>query len=170
LGILNKFSSYRAVCGFLNCGFINDNGDNLVSSLPQTDPKIGDDGFFSSSVKILPEEYKPEYGLPQVEEFKLNQNYPNPFNPETTINYSLPIQCRVTINIYNIVGQKIITLQNSEQAPGGYTKIWDASNFPSGIYFAELHVSPIWDFNANPNPNMPDLLIQRKVIKMQLLK
>ncbi|MBN1408728.1 MAG: CotH kinase family protein [Calditrichaceae bacterium] len=76
-------------------------------------------------------------------EYNLSQNYPNPFNPSTTIQYNVraihesPLQ-HVQLSIYNVLGQKIVTLV-SENQKAGYFKIqWDASRFSSGIYFYRL--------------------------------
>ena len=71
---------------------------------------------------------------------KLNQNYPNPFNPETTINYSLKENAKVSINIYNIKGQKVRTLIKDKLEAGDYSIIWNGKNdnnkpVSSGIYF-----------------------------------
>jgi hypothetical protein len=60
--------------------------------------------------------------------FELSQNYPNPFNPITTIKYSLPKRNRVTIEVYNALGQKVRTLVNREESAGSYTITWDGTN------------------------------------------
>ena len=70
--------------------------------------------------------------------FYLFQNYPNPFNPSTIINYDIPQQSNVTLKIYNIVGEEIVTLVNEEQIAGRYQVRWDASQLASGIYFYKL--------------------------------
>ena len=71
-------------------------------------------------------------------EFHLAQNYPNPFNPETTIEYEVPKTVFVRLEIFNMVGQKIITLVNEWQEPGRYSIDWNASQYSSGIYFYRL--------------------------------
>jgi hypothetical protein len=71
-------------------------------------------------------------------EFRLLPNSPNPFNPITTINYSIAIFSEVNISIYSINGKLIQILVNSSQQPGQYVVQWNASNFPSGLYFVKL--------------------------------
>ena len=71
-------------------------------------------------------------------EFILNQNYPNPFNSSTKIKYGVPGENPVTIKIYDILGGEITTLVSATKSPGFYTIIWDASNYPSGVYFYSL--------------------------------
>ena len=71
-------------------------------------------------------------------QFKLDQNYPNPFNPETTIGYSLPEKGKVTLEIYDLAGQKLDTLVDDSQAAGSYEVNWRAGDFASSIYFYRL--------------------------------
>lgn len=68
-------------------------------------------------------------------EFVLEQNYPNPFNSSTRIKYGVPGEESITIRIYDVLGREIATLVNATKSPGYYTVIWNASNFPSGVYF-----------------------------------
>ena len=69
------------------------------------------------------------------EQFQLFQNYPNPFNPETTIQYTLDESGPVELCVYNLTGQAVSTLVQSEQEAGEYHVSWDASQLSSGIYF-----------------------------------
>jgi flagellar hook assembly protein FlgD len=76
-------------------------------------------------------------------DFILRQNYPNPFNPSTTIHYSLAKSSFVKLTIYNLLGQKIRTLQNAFQQAGEYSLVWDATDernitVSSGTYFYRL--------------------------------
>lgn len=77
------------------------------------------------------------FGLPS--EFSLNQNYPNPFNPATTIGYTLPTKAKVTIEVYNVLGERVALLINKEQPAGSYNANFDASRLASGIYFYRLN-------------------------------
>ena len=70
--------------------------------------------------------------------FELYQNYPNPFNSATKIKYNLPIRGFVNLNIYNLKGEKIRTLIDSDQNPGIHEIDFNASNHLSGIYLYRL--------------------------------
>lgn len=72
------------------------------------------------------------------ESYALLQNYPNPFNPDTRIVFMLPVESKVKVTIYNIVGQEIGTLVNTNLGAGEYTLTFDGSHLPSGIYFYRL--------------------------------
>jgi len=67
--------------------------------------------------------------------FRLFQNYPNPFNPLTTISYQLPVTNYVNLSIYNLLGQKVVTLVSGKQAAGAHQVEWDARGFASGVYY-----------------------------------
>jgi len=71
---------------------------------------------------------------------ELYGNYPNPFNAATVIRYSLPVNSYVTLSVYNLLGQRVAVLFNGNQPAGEHSITWDASDFPSGIYFARLEV------------------------------
>jgi hypothetical protein len=78
-----------------------------------------------------------------VEVFKLYPNYPNPFNPSTTIRYQLPEFSRVSIQIYNMLGQSVRTLISGEQIAGTHELQWDGRNnsgieSPSGVYLLKI--------------------------------
>ena len=75
--------------------------------------------------------------------FGLSQNYPNPFNPTTNIKYTLAEDAKVTLTVYNMLGQRVKTLVDLEQESGYYTVRWDGTNeigsrVSSGIYIYRL--------------------------------
>ena len=89
-----------------------------------------------------------EAAIPGV--FALHQNYPNPFNPVTTIRYDVPEQSHVTMDIYNLLGQRVATLVNGIQEPGYHAIMWNGTNMhgaamSSGMYFYHIQAG---DFRA----------------------
>ncbi len=86
-------------------------------------------------------------------QFTLTQNYPNPFNAATTLRYNLDQADNVALTIYNIIGQRIAIPFEGFQQAGEHAFIWDAANYPSGVYFARLEIQE-----------------QSKTIRMVLLK
>tara|TARA_B100000902_G_scaffold399436_1_gene470284 strand:- start:2244 stop:4058 length:1815 start_codon:yes stop_codon:yes gene_type:complete len=91
-------------------------------------------------------------------EFVLGKNYPNPFNPITKLDYLLPRRSDVSIRIYNMLGQEIITLLDQEQSYGKYSILWNGLDWSgkqvaSGVYFTELKAGNV-----------------RRVTKMLLMK
>ena len=77
-------------------------------------------------------------------EFILNQNYPNPFNPETNIEYQIPEPAFVSIEIFNILGQKVKTLVSESKEAGYHQARWDGASdsgrdVPSGVYFYRMN-------------------------------
>ena len=76
-------------------------------------------------------------------EFTVLPAYPNPFNPSTTITYGIETDYKVTIDIYDITGQLIATLQNENQMQGWHSVIWNGTNqygeqAPAGIYLSKI--------------------------------
>jgi hypothetical protein len=71
--------------------------------------------------------------------YELAQNYPNPFNPSTTIKFTIPQKEFVTLKIYDILGKEVTALINEEMNAGNHTKIWEAKNLSSGVYFYKLN-------------------------------
>ncbi len=66
-------------------------------------------------------------------------SYPNPFNPSTTIEYNLPEQAFVTVDIYDLLGRKVERLIGEDQQAGRYRVIWDAKNQASGLYYYKIN-------------------------------
>jgi hypothetical protein len=70
--------------------------------------------------------------------FALHQNFPNPFNPSTTIRYDVPHSSHVSLVVYNMLGQEVATLVESEQGAGYQEVRFDATSLASGVYFYRL--------------------------------
>jgi hypothetical protein len=101
---------------------------------------VGKDNFVSeklAEIQRVPSDYN------------LAQNFPNPFNPATTIRYGLPKEHKVTLKIYNLLGEEVVTLVDDEPKAAGYhAAIWDGRNqngrhVASGIYLYRLHAGSV---------------------------
>ena len=105
--------------------------------------------LFDAAIKWVTDDYTSvgdfaSSGVPAA--FALDQNYPNPFNPETKISYHLPVAARVTVTVYNLLGQQVKQLTDEKQKAGSYQLTWDGTNnrhikVTSGIYFYYLEAS-----------------------------
>lgn len=84
------------------------------------------------------------YNIVTPEDYVLENNYPNPFNPSTTIKFALPLQKKISLKIYDMLGKEVATLINNEvYEKGSYEMVWDATNnsgvkVASGNYIATL--------------------------------
>jgi hypothetical protein len=125
-------------------GFVNGNGNsNSPKNYSFVDNSIVS-GKYSYRLKQIDNDGKFEYsnaievnfGTPM--KYTLNQNYPNPFNPSTVISFSVPVTAHVTLKIYDVLGNEVATLINSEKPAGVYEVEFNASELTSGIYFYKL--------------------------------
>lgn len=86
-------------------------------------------------------------------EYSLGQNYPNPFNPTTRIEFSLPKQSHVRLEVFDMLGKKVATLVNGAQPAGEYKVDFDATKLVSGVYIYRL--------------STPDRMLSRKMILLK---
>jgi len=77
------------------------------------------------------------------EEYSISQNYPNPFNPTTQIKFGLPSQSHVKVTVFNLLGEVVTTLVNSDMAAGYHEIQFNASNISSGVYFYSIEASSV---------------------------
>ena len=89
----------------------------------------------------------------QVSDFRLEQNYPNPFNPSTKIKFTIPSviasstkqSALVTLEVYDVLGNEVVTLLSEEKSAGSYEVEFDATQLTSGIYFYQLRTESFAD-------------------------
>jgi hypothetical protein len=94
------------------------------------------DGTFEYSSEV-----EADVSTPSV--FTLNQNYPNPFNPSTAINFSLAVDSKVSLKVFDVLGQEVANLVNTNIAAGSHTVNFDASSLNSGVYFYQIEANGI---------------------------
>lgn len=163
LNIDNNYANIENVAGSLPQGWVmSHNYSNgvlkiaMAGTTPLRDGNIAEISlnlkdkethFTVTGTAELNANYSTELGNLTVKQipnqFELSQNYPNPFNPTTTIKYQLAQNSKVTLEIYDMLGQRIKTLVNDVQDAGYYSVSWDGSNnfgqqVSSGIYIYRL--------------------------------
>lgn len=77
-----------------------------------------------------------EVGIPM--EFSLSQNYPNPFNPSTTVNFAVPFDSKVTVQIFAVTGELVETIYDGQIGVGYHQFVWNASRYASGMYIYRM--------------------------------
>jgi hypothetical protein len=133
--------------GFVH-SFIFENGKGLNSVITHSTTLSGETWYGNHTLRNSIITSVPHHAndlLPQV--LHLEQNYPNPFNPSTTICFSVPLRSFVILKVYDCLGREVSTLISEELAAGKYSHKWNASNFPSGIYFYKLQTSTFTETN-----------------------
>lgn len=103
----------------------------LQGSIIVDDLKVVQTGLATSS-----EDEEIADGIPT--EINLEQNYPNPFNPSTVISYSLPEVSQVSLDVYNLTGQRVATIDQGQKSAGSHSINFDAGHLSSGVYIYRL--------------------------------
>jgi len=131
--------------GWSKLGFVNGNGNsNIPHDYTFTDNTVKESGKYIYRLKQIDTDGSFEYSnqievnveIPKA--FKLLQNTPNPFNPTTSIVYQLANTSDVTLKVYDILGNEVLTLVNEKQEAGKYEVKLDASKLSSGTYIYRL--------------------------------
>lgn len=119
----------------------------LIASYPEDILAVfAENELDSSSTGMLLSKKTPEKSVEETqipEAFSLAQNYPNPFNAGTVITYKLPQSVHVTLEIYNVMGQKVRTLVDEQQAAGQYHVNWDSRNDEGQLVLSGIYVYKI---------------------------
>ena len=131
-GIVYKGENQAMILDVEN-GYLMDNKITLTDAMSIDDVIVADINGNQVDVTIV--------AIP--DEYSLNQNYPNPFNPNTNIKYGIPEDGMVSLLIYNMLGQEVCTLVNTEQVASYYTVTWDGTNsfgekVTSGVYMYRI--------------------------------
>ncbi len=119
----------------------------------------------AAAPKIIPVAMNSGDGIPT--EYKLYQNFPNPFNPTTTIQFDLPEPSIVTLKVYNILGQEVVTLMDREQMDEGQSQVqFNGNRLASGVYFYRLVTESL----TNPDDGTVSGRATVSIKKMLLIK
>jgi hypothetical protein len=130
---------------WMNIGFVEGNGTSTQPLSYRFRDADALEGIYQYRLRQL--DYNGEYSVSQVVEievsnmpsvYSLNQNFPNPFNPETVIRFELPEEAFINLTVYNAIGEKIAVLVNEKMEKGRYSRSFNASDLPSGIYIYRL--------------------------------
>ena len=114
---------------------------NSVVGTPDSDPS--ECIWYYEQVRVP----KPVTGIDDqdivLKEFNLSQNYPNPFNPSTNIKFNLLNETDVTLNVFNVLGEKVATLINGKVKAGETVARFDGTSYASGVYYYQLMAGDI---------------------------
>jgi hypothetical protein len=114
-------------------------GTNILFTVPVQSEgavSLGDVSVSDNRGALL--DARGEVTAPIPTEFSVNQNFPNPFNAKTSIRFGLPTDADVTVNIYNVAGQLVESMDLGHTQAGTHSIVWDASDVASGIYFYKV--------------------------------
>ena len=130
---------------FTSLGFINGNGTTTEMNDYSFTDKTVDAGSYT--YRLMQKDFDGTFAYSQEVEvdidlpldYSLDQNYPNPFNPTTTIRYAIPEDNFVSIKLYDVLGNEVITLVNEQKQAGRYEMLFNASNIASGVYYYQIN-------------------------------
>ena len=151
-------------CSWQTLGFVLGNGNSNTPKDYFYKDDINSPGGYCYRLKMIDTDSKFDYSkeisisLEQPIRYELFQNYPNPFNPVTSIKYDIKDRGLVTLKVYDVLGDEVVTLINEEKEPGFYSVEFNGSSLASGVYFYRMIA-----LDNKGNPNI-------RLLKMVLIK
>jgi hypothetical protein len=112
--------------------------DDFLVRCDVHDSQTGEDASRTLLVQYCEAKLNPSAGISLPRAFALHEGYPNPFNPTTTIEFDLPEDAVVALNVFDVLGRKVGELASGNYAAGYHSVIWYAQDAASGIYFARF--------------------------------
>jgi hypothetical protein len=110
----------------------------------ETDAENASIGWFIDDITLVPEKMpvtQARQDLKRPGIYVLEQNYPNPFNPITVINFIMPREEFIRLEIFNLLGEQVELLIADRVAEGSHSYTWDANDLPNGVYLYRLTTS-----------------------------
>jgi hypothetical protein len=129
---------------YTESGFVKGNGTTTEKQNYSFTDKPGANGIYYYRLRQQDYDGKVNYSevitmkLDIPADFNLAQNYPNPFNPSTTISFSVPVESFVTLSVYDLMGQEIVSLVKEVRQAGNYEINFDAAGLSSGTYIYKI--------------------------------
>lgn len=118
------------------------NETRLLVITPETDELFSYNGYFEIiDIIVANTQYEVPVDLPIATRFSLSEAYPNPFNPTATMTLTMPVSGDMKVEVYNLLGQSIVTLTRGYKDAGTYNLTWDASDSASGMYFVKAQAT-----------------------------
>jgi hypothetical protein len=130
--------------GFEVVGFIQGNGTSTQSHTYSYADNSVESGQYSYRLRQVDFDGTSEFSkiveldVTRPDVYSLAQNYPNPFNPSTQINFSLAVDSKVKLTVFDVLGQEVATLLNNNITAGAHTVNFDASHLNSGVYLYKI--------------------------------
>ena len=120
-------------------------GQSLVAKLMRPTGNPDEPSYWTVSAQVHGSPHADDLATPVAEReehrphrFRLYANFPNPFNPQTTLRFDVPVQGLVTLDVFNTLGQHVVTLLDKTMTSGTHRLNWDASALAGGVYFVQL--------------------------------
>ena len=134
---------------FVTIGFVEGHGTTTQTQNYSYSDNSVEVGSYSYRLKQVDFNGTFEYSdvieaeVPAPAIFALDQNYPNPFNPSTKVSFRLAVDSKVSLKVFDVLGQEVATLVNSNLVAGGHSVDFDASSLNSGVYLYRIEATGI---------------------------